>query len=146
MSTVDPPEGDWAAQRRRAIEVHQAAQRAKRDTETARARELVTSFTRRATERGLRPVPLAATAYNGRGSYRTGLTGWYLKPDRSLAVGTDGEFYILSVPASLSARLRGARLTPSDPPLQVGEGARDGESIPLADLLKLRLDAGEDWP
>lgn len=146
MSAADPRDGDWAAQRRRSIEVHQAAQRARRDGETARARELVTRFTRQATERGLRPVPLAATAYSGRGSYRTGLRGWYLKPDRSLAIGTDGEFYILSVPASLAARLRGARLTPSEPPLQVGEGARDGESIPLADLLELRLGAGDDWP
>jgi hypothetical protein len=146
VSTADPREGDWAAQRRRAIEVHQAAQRARRDSETARARELVTEFTRQAVERELRTVPLVATAYNGRGTYRTGLRGWYLKPDRSLAVGVDGEFYILSVPASLAARLRGARITPSDPPLQVGEGARDGESIPLPDLLTLRLDAANNWP
>jgi hypothetical protein len=146
VSDGDPRGGDWAARRRRAIEVHQAAHQARRDAETDRARALVTRFTQRARERGLRAVPLTATAYNGRGGYRTGLTGWYLKPDRSLAVGTDGEFYILSVPPSLLARVRGARLAPSAPPLNVGEGARDGESLPLADLLELRLAADDDWP
>ena len=59
-----------------------------------------------------------------------------------MAIGTDGEFYLLTVPASLRARLRGVDLTPSDPPLQVGRSAVDGESISLAELLQRRLDAG----
>jgi hypothetical protein len=142
----DDPAEDWAARRRRAIDVHAAALRARAGTEAAEAGRLVADFARQATERGLPPVPLAARAFNGRSRYRTGLRGWYLKPDRSLAVGTDGAFYILSVPASLRARLTGTTPAPATPPLNVGEGARDGESIPLADLLALRLAAGTDWP
>jgi len=40
------------------------------------------------------------------------------------------------------ARLRGVTVEPQDPPLQVGRGARDGESIDLDALLARRLDAG----
>ena len=36
-------------------------------------------------------------------------------------------------------------MTPSDPPLAVGVGARDGESMPLKELLRLRLEAGDEW-
>lgn len=31
-------------------------------------------------------------------------------------------------------------ISPSEPPLQVGRGARDGESVELSELLRLRLD------
>jgi hypothetical protein len=37
-------------------------------------------------------------------------------------------------------------LKPAEPPLQVGAGGRDGESIALSVLLAMRLDAGDDWP
>jgi hypothetical protein len=50
-------------------------------------------------------------------------------------VGTDGEFYVLAVPPSRLARLRGVSLTPSEPRLVIGEGGRDGERITLAELL-----------
>ena len=60
-----------------------------------------------------------------------------------MAVGTDGEFYLLTVPASLRARVRGADLAPSDPPLVLGKGARDGESIDLADALAIALGEAE---
>jgi hypothetical protein len=42
--------------------------------------------------------------------------------------------------------VRGVTLRPADPPLQVGAGARDGESIALDVLLTMRLDAGNTWP
>lgn len=85
---------------------------------------------------GVAPQPLRARV-PGRGkSYRTGLTGWYLRKNRSLAVGEDGSYYILDVPPSLVARFRGVTIEPSDPPLVVGRGARDGESIELAELLR----------
>ena len=109
------------------------------------ARQLVAEFARAAQERGLPTTDLTARAYNGRTRYRTGLRGWYVRADRSLAVGTDGEWYVLSVPASLRARLTGVTLQPQQPRLIVGEGARDGESMPLQALLQRRLDAGEDW-
>ena len=66
--------------------------------------------------------------------------------DRSVAIGTDGGYYVLSVPASLRAQFTGVAIEPQDPRLIVGEGARDGESMPLKTMLQMRLDAGNDWP
>ena len=60
--------------------------------------------------------------------------------------GTDGEFYVLTVPSSLRARFAGAEVTPSLPRLVIGAGGGDGETFPLAQLLERRLDAGVPWP
>ena len=114
--------------------------------ETAQARRLVADFAAAARERGLRPSALVARGYSGRGRYRTGLHGWYLRPEGGIAVGTDGEFYLLTVPDSMRARLAGVTVEPAQPRLVVGEGARDGERISLSELLDLRLAAGDDWP
>jgi len=94
---------------------------------------------------GIPPEPLRARAWGGRTTYRTGIVGWYLKRNGSLGVDTEGNFYVLSAPTSLRARLRGVTLEPSDPPLVVGVGGRDGESMPLQQLLDIRLAAGTDW-
>jgi hypothetical protein len=136
----------WREQRRVAAAEHAAAFERRRAAESEQADRLVAEFARAARERGLRTSPLVARGYHGRGRYRTGLHGWYLRRDRSLAVGTDGSFYVLSVPPSLRARLAGASLEPQRPKLVVGEGGRDGESMPLAELLRQRLDAGDRWP
>jgi hypothetical protein len=61
-------------------------------------------------------------------------------------VTTDGGYYSLTSPVSLRARLFGVELESIDPPLQVGAGARDGESVSLEVLLAMRLGAGNDWP
>lgn len=137
--------GDWASRRRDAAAEHAARLDRVRATETEQARALVADFARTARERGLPTVPLKARAMNGRALYRTGLVGWYVKRNGSLAVDESGGYYVMSAPTSLSARLRGVTLQPSDPPLVVGRGARDGESMPLADLLALRLAADETW-
>jgi hypothetical protein len=139
-------DADWAERRRRAVAQHGAELDRRRSAEVAEARRLVADFARAAHARGLRLTALTARAYNGRATYRTGLRGWYLRPDRSLAVGADGGFYVLTVPASLRARVTGVVVQPQDPRLIVGEGGRDGESMPLAALLRQRLDAGDDWP
>ena len=89
---------------------------------------------------GLPDEPLRARSYGGK-VYRTRLRGWYVHPNRSLAVGVDGRFYHLLVPSSARAWLTGVTVSPQDPRLIVGEGARDGESIPLATLLQRRLGA-----
>lgn len=115
-----------------------AARRQQR--ETAAAQALVDAFVRDAVAQGLAPVPLRVTSYDGRGSYRTPLQGWYLR--RSVAVGTDGRFYVLLAPASLAARFRGVEPEPSDPPLVLGAGGRDGESVDLAVALRAVLDRG----
>ena len=130
--------------RREAYAEHVAALERRRAAETAKAQVLVDGFVERAGAAGLAPHPLTAGPDRDT-RYRTGLVGWYVKPDRSLGVDTAGRWYVLGVPGSFRARFSGVTVEASDPPLQVGEGARDGESIALAALLELRLQAGDAW-
>lgn len=139
-------QADWHERRRQAVAGHAAAQEAARAAEAAQATDLLADFVRRAAERGLPPTVLAARSLDGRSTYRTRLRGWYLKANRSVAVGEDGGFYVLSVPSSLRARLTGAVVEPSVPRLVVGAGGGDGETMPLAQLLQRRLEAGANWP
>lgn len=133
---------DWRSQRDRAVAAHAEALAAKQAAETAQARQLVAEFVRAAREQGLPTVALRALPYDGGGGYRTGLRGWYIHPDHSVAVGEDGQYYVLGVPPSVKARLTGVSVVPSDPPLIVGEGARDGASAPLGHLLSRALSGG----
>ena len=133
-------DADWHAQRQRAVEAHARAQRERKAREAAEAKRLIAAFLRDAAARGLQPVALTAPAYEGRARYRTGLRGWYVNRARSLAVDTDGEFYVLDVPNSIKARLTGADVRPQPPPLIVGEGGKDGEAIALKELLQRLLD------
>ncbi len=125
----------WQERRREAAALHAEALERQQRAEAAEARAMVAEFVRAATARGLPPTPLAARSYDGRARYRTPLRGWYLRRNESVAIGTDGEFYVLTAPASLRARLSGVTPAPSDPPLVLGKGGRDGESIDLADAL-----------
>ena len=133
------PDATWREQRLRAVESHARAQREAAAARSDRARRLIETFVRTATEQGPAPVALTAPAHHGRTRYRTKLRGWYLDARRSLAVGTDGEFYVLGVPNSVRARLFGAEVRPTAPPRVVGEGGRDGEAIALSELLQRRL-------
>jgi hypothetical protein len=130
---------EWRSKRDDAVAKHAAAVARAREAETEQARALIADFAAEARRRDLAPQKLTALAYNGRSRYRTGLRGWYIHPDRSLAVGLDGEFYVLGVPASLRSRILGAQLRPQDPMLIIGKGAKDGESISLRELLHRRL-------
>jgi hypothetical protein len=143
---MDDARASWTEQRRQAIAGHAAALEAGRAAEAREAAALLDDFVRRAAERGLRPQPLSARTFDGRATYKTHVRGWYLKSNRSVAVGEDGEYYVLTVPASLRARFTGADLSPSTPRLIVGAGGGDGETVPLAQLLDRRLDAGVTWP
>lgn len=140
----DAASGDatWRARRRDAAAEHADALERRQAGQSLQARALIQEFVRAATARGVSSAPLLARSYDGRARYRTALRGWYLRRNESVAVGTDGEFYILTVPPSLRARLRGATPQPSDPPLILGKGGRDGESIDLADALDRALTAG----
>lgn len=109
-----------------------------RAAETVRAQELLRDFVGELRRRGIAPEALRARAASAR--YRTDLVGWYLRANGSLGVGPAGEYYVLDVAPSLAGRFRGVVISPSEPPLQVGRGARDGESVELAELLRLRLD------
>ena len=107
--------------------------------ESRRAQVLIDQFVRDAQAQGLPPEPLRATLYSGQ-AVKTDKTGWYLRKNRSLAIGDDGAYYILTVPGGWKERFTGVRLTPSPPPLIVGKGGRDGETGDLAEFLRLTLD------
>ena len=121
---------------------HRAAQQHRDDQESAKAQVLVDRFVEQAVQAGLATEELSARPWSGRGRYRTGVVGWYLRTDRSIGLGEDGSYYVLNVPPVRLGRWRGVRIEPTPPPLQVGKGARDGESIDLDELLRLRL----QWP
>jgi hypothetical protein len=136
----------WREERSRNA-AHQAAElERRRSVETAAARELIAEFVARAEAAGVPTQRLVARGYRGSGTYRTSIDGWYLRKNQSVGIGSDGQFYVLSVEGSLRARLRGATPPPSDPPLVLGQGARDGESIDLAEALDRALRGTTDDP
>jgi hypothetical protein len=114
--------------------------------ESRQASELLKGFVARANASGIPATRLRARSYSGTTRYKTNIEGWYLRRDLSVGVDLQGHFYVLSTPSSLAARVTGVTLTPSDPPMELGRGARDGESMPLADALERRLRAGNDFP
>jgi hypothetical protein len=109
--------------------------------ESRQAQRLIDAFVAEARARGVAPEPLRATLFDGHG-VRTDKTGWYLRKNKSVAIGDDGAYYVLTVPGGLRERLGGVRLQPSPPPLEVGRGGRDGETGDLAEFLRKRLQAG----
>jgi hypothetical protein len=130
---------DWRDARKEAAAAHVRELERRRQAEAAQARAMIAEFVAEARRRGVPPQRLHARSYDGRQRYRTPLHGWYLRKNRTVAVGTDGQFYVLSVPPRLRSLVTGATPEPSDPPLVLGKGARDGESIDLADALRIAL-------
>jgi hypothetical protein len=141
---VDEDEERRRAERAAQADYHVAAQQRREAAESVKAQVLVDRFVERATAAGLPTEELTAAPWSGRGRYHTGVTGWYLKRDRSVGVGTDGSFYLLVVAPERFGRFRRVELTPTPPPLQVGKGGRDGESVALDLLLDLRLAWADD--
>ena len=127
------------AERAERASYHVEAQRRRSEQESAEAQVLVDRFVAQATEAGLATEELTARPWSGRGRYRTGVVGWYLRRDRSVGVGLDGGYYVLVVAPERFGRWRTVSVDPSPPPLQVGQGARDGESVALDVLLEMRL-------
>ena len=121
MST---PPGDRAAEAARRAELAASHERG----EALVAQRMIDDFLVRIAEAGIAPVALQARLLGSGRPVRTDAQGWYLKNDRSIAVGTGGEYYVLVVPGGWSERVRGVRLKPSLPPLVVSRGGRDGES------------------
>ncbi|WP_240696446.1 hypothetical protein [Cellulomonas sp. HD19AZ1] len=132
----------WRAGRREAAAAHADALAARQRAESDRARAHIAQFLTDARAAGLDPVPLHVRSYDGRARYRTSLTGWYLRRDETVGIDTDGAFYVLTAPSSVVARFRGVRPTPQDPPLVIGAGGKDGESIDLPDALARVLAGG----
>lgn len=132
----------WRERRSTDASAHVRRLAERQAAESAQARAMILQFIEAARSSGLEPVPLFARGYGGKGRYRTGLTGWYLRVNESAAIDTEGNFYVMTVPGGLRAMLQGATPEPSDPPLILGKGARDGESIDLVDALRLVLERG----
>ena len=107
--------------------------------ESVKAQALIDQFLIDAAAAGMTPEPLRAMLFDGP-SVKTDKTGWYIRKNRSVAVGADGSYYVLTVPGGLKERLRGVRLQASPPPLEIGKGGRDGESGPMADFLRWTLE------
>lgn len=130
---------DWIRHRHEVFAAKEQALRAAREEEhrraTAKIREAIDAFR----EAGIEPIPLRARPSSGGGTVRTGLKGWYLKQDRSIAVDTEARYLVMRVDGGLRARLRGAAPQPGQAPLVVGRGARDGETFELDELLQMRL-------
>ncbi|SDS73794.1 hypothetical protein [Microlunatus soli] len=112
-----------------------------RRAEAARAQRLIDDFVAAAERAGIAAEPLQARLLTGQ-RVRTDRSGWYLRRDRSIAIGTDGGYYALLVPGGLRERFRGARLQPSPPPMIVGRGGKDGETGDLSFFLDRRLAEG----
>lgn len=127
---------DWAASRREAAQELQRRLDDRKRAESERAQKIIDDFLATAATEAEPPQPLVVKGRGG-GHARTSLQGWYLKTDHSAAVATDGNFYVLIGEIGLRERLRGYQPTPTPPPLIVGEGGGDGETIDLADALAL---------
>lgn len=136
---------DWQSRRRDDADRKAAALDLHRAAESRQAREMIREFVAAARAAELPTEHLKACGYDGNGRYRTNVVGWYLRRDRSIGIGENGEFYLLTVQSSWWGRIAGAEVSPHDPPLILGAGGRDGESMPLQDILRKRLEAGIDW-
>jgi len=135
----DPPRVQWAAQRSAAASEHLARLEARQDAEHRRAEGHLATFIHAARAAELAPEPLRMQGYQGGRSARTPLRGWYLRKDRKAGIDTDGNFYLLVGPLSLLDALRGATPRASRPPLVLGAGGRDGDSVELTDALERLL-------
>lgn len=129
---------DWAAQRTEAAREQQRRLQARQEAEHARARAILAEFVAVARDR-LPTETLMVKGYGGRGSARSNVEGWYLRLDRTVGLGVDGEFYVLTAPLGVLDRVRGVRVTPTPPPLVIGAGGKDGDSIELVDALERLL-------
>jgi hypothetical protein len=136
---------DWQTRRRDDADRKVEALERYRAAESHRARAMIREFVSAARAANLPTEQLKARGFNGAGRYRTNVVGWYLRRDRSIGIGTNGEFYVMTVQPSWWGRVVGAEVSPRDPPLILGAGGRDGESMPLQDILRKRLEEGAHW-
>ncbi len=131
--------GEELSERQRAARIRHELSESSARAEAAQAQVLIDEFVRTATAQGLQPRPLKARTLDGH-LVKTDKVGWYLRTNHSLAIGTDGSYYSLTVPGGLLERFRGVKLTPSLAVMQVGRGGRDGETGDLKEFLAWVLD------
>ncbi len=128
-------EDQWSQQRRAAADAHANALAQRQSRESAQARALLQDFVARARTTGLEPETLLVQGYGGKGTAKSQVRGWYLRFDHAVGVGEDGEFYVLTAPLTLLDRVRGVQIRPTDPPLVIGQGGRDGDTIDMSQAL-----------
>ena len=136
-------EASWISQRRQNAALHQERLERDRAAQSAQASALIQAFLASARRRGLQPEPLRVSGYSGFQA-RTNLRGWYLRLDRTVGIDTDGNFYVLTAPLSFLDRFRAQHPVASPPPLVIGQGGRDGDSIELRAALERLLPGWED--
>lgn len=109
--------------------------------ESERAQVMIDGFVAQAMELSIAPEPLRARTFSG-ADVKTDKVGWYIRKNKSIAVGTDGGYYQLTVPGGSGVldKLRGVKLKATPPPLVVGRGGRDGETGDLSEFLDRVLD------
>ncbi|MCL1800911.1 MAG: hypothetical protein FWG25_06065 [Promicromonosporaceae bacterium] len=135
MSTNND-DASWVQRRTVAAEIQAGRLAQRQDLEHKKAEAMLAAFLPKVKAFGPPPVKLQVKGYGGQGVARTNLTGWYLRVDGTAALGTDGKFYVLIAPLSSLDRIRGVKVPPSRPPLILGEGGKDGDSVDLADALE----------
>ncbi len=126
---------EWSAQRRVSAQTHGELLAQVQARDEAQAKEQIARFMVRVKKAQVPPERLIANKLSGNGTVRTTQCGWYIRTNRSAAIGVDGNFYLMLADGGLRTWLRGATLTPSSPPLVLGASGRDGDSIPLRDAL-----------
>lgn len=129
---------DWAAQRTEAAREQHRRLQARQQVEHAKARTILAEFVAVARDR-LPTERLLVKGYGGRGSAKSDIEGWYLRIDKTVGLGIDGEFYVLTAPLGVLDRVRGVHVAPTPPPLIIGAGGKDGDSIDLVDALERLL-------
>ncbi|MGI8768937.1 MAG: hypothetical protein ACR2I1_07520 [Propionibacteriaceae bacterium] len=107
--------------------------------EAKEAQKLIDAFLVDVARAGIVPTQLTATLLGG-AKVKTDKQGWYLRKNRSLAIGTDGGYYVLTAPGGWRERIRGVTLEPTLPVLVIGRGGRDGETGELAEFLQWILE------
>lgn len=135
-------ESQWQDDRTRAAQLHAAQLARVKAQRSQQAQQLIDDFLVQVKESGPAAEEIRATSHHGKFSYRTGLRGWYVRVDKRCAVDEQGRFYVLTIPGSLRERISGVSLEPTPPPLIIGEGSRDGDSIDMSAALQRVLDQG----
>ena len=128
---------DWAAQRTQAAAIQASRLAQRQDAEHRRAEAQLDAFLPVVKAYGPAPVDLIVQGYGGVGEARTNLKGWYLRNNRTCALGTDGKFYVLIAPLNrFHPPFLKIKVAPTRPPMIIGEGGKDGDSIDLSDALE----------
>lgn len=135
---------DWAQQRRVAAAEHAQRLADRQQAESDRAQAMIDQFLIAAQKAQLEPYPLMASAYGDRFKARTHLQGWYLRRDERAGIDTAGRFYLLSMPLGFFDRFRVIKPAQSAPPLVLGAGGKDGESLDMAQALTQLLPTWRD--